>query len=141
MTPYSLSGVSGTSIFLLALFNDATNLSEALGITTSDGRSRAKELFRIGLLTHELTKGMAALNSAKNGENLQTRFGFIVALIYQAYEKKQTGNLLRAVAAINSIFSLIQPFEMNGLSVATNTIVQKLLEVFRYLMVMKGQLG
>ena len=110
--------------------NDATNLSEALGITTSDGRSRAKELFRIGLLTHELTKGMAALNSAKNGENLQTRFGFIVALIYQAYEKKQTGNLLRAVAAINSIFSLIQPFEMNGLSVATNTIVQKLLEVF-----------
>lgn len=110
--------------------NDATNLSEALGITTSDGRSRAKELFRIGLLTHELTKGMEALNSAKNGENLQTRFGFIVALIYQAYERKQSNNLLHAVAAINAIFSLIQPFEMNGLSVSTNTIVQRLLEVF-----------
>ena len=110
--------------------NDATNLSEALGITTSDGRSRAKELFRIGLLTHELTKGMEALNSAKSGENLQTRFGFIVALIYQAYERKLTNNLLHAVAAINALFSLIQPFEMNGLSVSTNTIVQRLLEVF-----------
>lgn len=110
--------------------NDATNLSEALGITTSDGRSRAKELFRIGLLTHELTKGMKALNSAKSGENLQTRFGFIVALIYEAYERKQTNNLLHAVAAVNAIFSLIQPFEMNGLSVSTNTIVQRLLEAF-----------
>jgi len=110
--------------------NYATNLSEALGITTSDGRSRAKELFRIGLLTHELTKGMEALNSAKSGENLQTRFGFIVALIYQAYERKLTNNLLHAVAAINALFSLIQPFEMNGLSVSTNTIVQRLLEVF-----------
>ena len=37
--------------------NDATNLSDALGITTSDGISRTKELFRIGLLTHELMKG------------------------------------------------------------------------------------
>lgn len=110
--------------------SEATNLSEALGITTSDGRSRAKELFRIGLLTHELTKGMDALNSAKNGENLQTRFGFIVALIYQAYEKKHTDNLLKSVAAINAIFSLIQPFEINGLSVSTNTIVQRLLDVF-----------
>ena len=59
MTPYSLSGLSGTSIFLLNLFsNYATNLSEALWITSSYGRSRAKELFRIGPLTQELTNGM-----------------------------------------------------------------------------------
>lgn len=118
------------NILVGSFSNEATNLSEALGIETSDGRSRAKEFFRIGLLTHELTKGMTALNSAKNGDNLQTRFGFIVALIYQAYKKKNTPNLLRAVAAINAIFALIQPFEMNGMSVSTNTIVQSLVEAF-----------
>ena len=50
--------------------DDAANLTEALGISTSDGRSRAKALFRIGLLNHELTKGMQALNSIKSGENV-----------------------------------------------------------------------
>lgn len=84
--------------------DDATNLTEALGVSTSDGRSRAKELFRIGLLNHELTKGMQALNSIKNGENVQSRLGYIVALLYQAYEKNDSNSIHRAIAAINAIF-------------------------------------
>ncbi len=110
--------------------DDAANLTEALGISTSDGRSRAKELFRIGLLNHELTKGMQALNSVKDGENLQSRFGFIVALIYQGFEKNRTPALNIAIAAINSIFSIIQPIEIDGVSISINYIVHRLLECF-----------
>ena len=97
---------------LVGTFPD--NLTEALGISTSDGRSRAKELFRIGLLNHELTKGMQALNSIKSGENVQSRFGYIVALLYQAHEKNGSPTINRAIAAINAIFSIVQPFEIDG---------------------------
>lgn len=118
------------NILVGSFSDDATNLSQALGITNSDGRSRAKELFRIGLLTHELTKGMDALNSTKDGENLQTRFGFVVALIYQGYKKQATESLVKSVAAINALFSIIQPFELEQLSISTNTIVHRLLDCF-----------
>lgn len=110
--------------------DDATNLTEALGVSTSDGRSRAKELFRIGLLNHELTKGMQALNSIKNGENVQSRLGYIVALLYQAYEKNDSNSIHRAIAAINAIFSIVQPFEIDGFSISVNSVVHRLLESF-----------
>ena len=116
---------------LVGTFPDnATNLTEALGISTSDGRSRAKELFRIGLLNHELTKGMQALNSIKSGENVQSRFGYIVALLYQAYKKNNSNSINRAIAAINAIFSIVQPFEIDGFSISVNTVVHRLLESF-----------
>lgn len=116
---------------LVGIFpDDATNLTEALGISTSDGRSRAKELFRIGLLNHELTKGMQALNSIKSGENVQSRLGYIVALLYQAYKKNNSNSINRAIAAINAIFSIVQPFEIDGFSISVNTIVHRLLESF-----------
>lgn len=110
--------------------DDATNLTEALGISTSDGRSRAKELFRIGLLNHELTKGMQALNSIKSGENVQSRLGYIVALLYQAYEKNGSNSINRAIAAINAIFSIVQPFEIDRFSISVNSVVHRLLEIF-----------
>ena len=110
--------------------DDAANLTEALGISTSDGRSRAKELFRIGLLNHELTKGMQALNSIKSGENVQSRFGYIVALLYQAHEKNGSPTINRAIAAINAIFSIVQPFEIDGFSISVNSVVHRLLESF-----------
>ena len=116
---------------LVGIFpDDATNLTEALGISTSDGRSRAKELFRIGLLNHELTKGMQALNSIKSGENVQSRFGYIVALLYQAYEKNGSNSINRAIAAINAIFSIIQPFEIDGFPISVNSVVHRLLESY-----------
>ena len=110
--------------------DDAANLTEALGISTSDGRSRAKELFRIGLLNHELTKGMQALNSIKRGENVQSRFGYIVALLYQAHENNGSPTINRAIAAINAIFSIVQPFEIDGFSISVNSVVHRLLEIF-----------
>lgn len=116
---------------LVGIFsNDAANLSEALGISTSDGRSRAKEFFRVGLLTHELTKGMEALNSVKDGSNLQSKLGFVSTLIFQGYEKKQTTSLFNAVAALNAIYAIIQPFEIGNLSVSTITVVHRLLQTF-----------
>jgi hypothetical protein len=116
---------------LVGTFPDgAANLTEALGISTSDGRSRAKELFRIGLLNHELTKGMQALNSIKSGENVQSRFGYIVALLYQAHEKNGSPTINRAIAAINAIFSIVQPFEIDGFSISVNSVVHRLLESF-----------
>lgn len=110
--------------------DDAANLTEALGISTSDGRSRAKELFRIGLLNHELTKGIQALNSIKSGENVQSRFGYIVALLYQAHENNGSPTINRAIAAINAIFSIVQPFEIDGFSISVNSVVHRLLEIF-----------
>lgn len=110
--------------------DDASNLSEALGISSSDGRSRAKELYRIGLLTHELTKGMEALNSAKRGENLQSRLGFISALLYQGYEKTKKDSIFKSIAALNAIYSLAQPFEIEGFSLSVNTVIHRLLETF-----------
>lgn len=110
--------------------DDAANLTEALGISTSDGRSRAKELFRIGLLNHELTKGMQSLNSIKSGENVQSRFGYIVALLYQAHEKNGSPTINRAIAAINAIFSIVQPFEIDGFSISVNSVIHRLLESF-----------
>ena len=38
--------------------DSADNLTEASGTDNSNLRSRAKECFRVGLLKHELTKGM-----------------------------------------------------------------------------------
>lgn len=110
--------------------DDAANLTEALGISSSDGRSRAKELFRIGLLKHELTKGMQALNSIKSGENVQSRFGYIVALLYQAHENNGSPTINRAIAAINAIFSIVQPFEIDGFLISVNSVVHRLLEIF-----------
>ena len=111
--------------------DSADNLTEASGTDNSNLRSRAKECFRVGLLKHELTKGMNALNTVKGDVNLQSRLGFIADLVYRAYNKHaESEQLLRATAAINAIFSVIQPFEIRDVSVSVNTIVYKLLAIF-----------
>ena len=109
----------------------AGNLTEALDADNSNERSRAKEFYRVGLLTHELTKGISALNSVKEGENLQSRLGFIVALLYRAYAKNPSSDvLLKSVAAINAIFSVIQPIEIDDLPISINTIAYRLLDSY-----------
>ena len=117
---------------LKGIFSEAaSNLTEALEADNSNERSRAKEFYRVGLLTHELTKGISALNSMKEGENLQSRLGFIVALLYRAYSKNPSSYvLLKSVAAINAIFSVIQAIEIDDLSVSINTIAHRLLDSY-----------
>lgn len=111
--------------------DSAGNFTEASGADNSNLRSRAKECFRVGLLTHELTKGMKALNSVRGDVNIQSKFGFIVALVYRAYNNHpSSGKLVRAIAAINAIFSIIQPLEIRNTVVSINTIVYRLLEFF-----------
>ena len=109
--------------------DSADNFTEASGADNSNLRSRAKECFRVGLLKHELTKGMNALNSVRGDVNIQSKFGFIVALIYRAYKNcPNSEKLFRAIAAINAIFSIIQPIVIRNTAVSINTIVYRLLD-------------
>ena len=109
--------------------DSAGNFTEASGADNSNLRSRAKECFRVGLLTHELTKGMKALNSVRGDVNIQSKFGFIVALIYRAYNNHpDSEKLFKSIAAINAIFSIIQPLEIRNSVVSINTIIYRLLD-------------
>ena len=111
--------------------DNADNLTQASGTDNSNLRSRAKECFRVGLLKHELTKGMKALKTVKGDVNVQSRFGFVVTLIYRAYcNHSDSEKLKKALAAINAIFSIIQPFEIRTTLVSVNTVVHRLLDRF-----------
>lgn len=117
--------------FLFGKFVEgAKTLTEALGMETSDGRSRAKELYRIGLLNQELSKGMAALNASKEGYNLQSRLGFLSAIIYNGFRHKPTAVLRRAIGALNTIYTLLQSVEINNKVFSINFVIHRLLEDF-----------
>ena len=106
---------------------DASNVTQALGVDNSTGRSRAKEMYRIGLLTMELTKGTDALTNIRNGYNVQSRLGYLSALIFKGYQKRQTDNIRKGFIALCSIFSVIQSFEIGPVNVSINTVIQRLL--------------
>ena len=115
---------------LIGHFNQsATSLTEALEKGTSDGRTRAKEMYRIGLFTHELTKGDKALNLIKKGENLQSSLGFVTSLIYRQYNNANP-KLHAAFGAINAIFSIVQSVLIGDVSISINTLIFKLLKKF-----------
>lgn len=63
------------------LDNTATNFTDAVRATGSSDRSRAKEMYRIGLLCLELTKGESGLDHIKAGKNAQSDLGFISSII------------------------------------------------------------
>ena len=64
-----------------ALDINATNFTDAIGATGSSDRSRAKEMYRIGLLRLELTKGESGLEHIKADKNAQSDLGFISSVI------------------------------------------------------------
>ena len=86
----------------------ASNFTEALGINTSDGRSRAKEMFRIGLLKMELTKGQTALDAIREQVNVQSNLGYVSAILAKAANIKRTESIDKALSALCALFSLMQ---------------------------------
>ena len=108
----------------------ASNFTEALGITTSDGRSRAKEIFRIGLLKMELTKGQSALDAIREQKNIQSNLGYVSAVLAKAAKINRTNSIDKALSALCALFSLLQSIRIDEHEVSINTLIHKLEDVF-----------
>ena len=109
---------------------DAGTLNEALGEPTSDCRSRAKEMFRIGLLSTELTQGDVALRQIRECKNVQSNLGFISAVIHRASNEYGKERFAKAESALCAIFSVIQSVSWDNFETSINSISHRLLEVF-----------
>lgn len=108
----------------------ASNFTEALGINTSDGRSRAKEMFRIGLLKMELTKGQTALNAIREQNNVQSNLGYVSAILAKAAKINRTESIDKALSALCTLFSLMQSIKIDTYEVSINTLIFRLGELF-----------
>ena len=108
----------------------ASNFTEALGINTSDGRSRAKEMFRIGLLKMELTKGQTALDAIREQVNVQSNLGYVSAILAKAANIKRTESIDKALSALCALFSLMQSLKVDAHEISINTLIFKLGELF-----------
>ena len=109
---------------------DASTLNEALREPTSDCRSRAKEMFRIGLVSTELTQGDTALQAMRLGNNVQSDLGFVAAVIHKAGSKMERDKFVKAESALCAIFSVIQSVSWGNFETSINSIAHRLLEVF-----------
>lgn len=110
------------------LHDDITNLNVMLNSSGSDKPSRAKEMYRIGLLKKELSKGDDAWIALRRGENLQTRLGFISAIVHKALLRDaENGKLRNAYAALCTIYSVIQSERINNTEISIATILIELL--------------
>ena len=110
--------------------DDAETLNEALGEPTSDCRSRAKEMFRIGLVSTELTQGNTALRQIRSDKNVQSSLGFIAAVIHKASNLYGKERFAKAESALCAIFSVIQSVSWGGFETSINSIAHRLLDVF-----------
>ena len=123
---------SWNDIFLTQqLHSNISNLNEILNSSGSDKPSRAKEMYRIGLLKKELSKGDDAWNALRKGENLQTRLGFISAVIRQAMIiDPENSSLRQGFSSLCAIYSVIQSERINNTELSIATIAIDLLNRF-----------
>ena len=108
----------------------ASNFTEALGINSSDGRSRAKEMFRIGLLKMELTKGQTALDAIREQNNVQSNLGYVAAILAKAAKVERTEFIDKALSVLCALFSLMQSIKIDEHEVSINTLIFKLGKLF-----------
>lgn len=108
----------------------ANSFTEALGINTSDGRSRAKEIYRIGLLKKELTKGTSGLEYISKGNNIQSDLGYVSALISKAARLQRTSAIDKALSSLCAIYAIIQPVKIDDLEFSINTLIQRFDEIY-----------
>ncbi len=109
---------------------NATNFTDAIGATSSSDRSRAKEMYRIGLLRLELTKGEGGLNHIKSGKNAQSDLGFISSIIAQAKSVEDTESLKLAYSALCSIYSLLQSITIGQTEISLNALIYRLNDIY-----------
>ena len=110
--------------------NGASNFTDALGINTSDGRTRAKEIYRIGLLKRELTKGTNGLDYITEGNNIQSDLGYVSALISKAAKVKRNSVIDKALSSLCAIYSIIQPVKIDDIEFSINTLIQRFNEIY-----------
>lgn len=110
--------------------NGASNFTDALGINTSDGRTRAKEIYRIGLLKRELTKGTNGLDYITEGNNIQSDLGYVSALISKAAKVKRNSVIDKALSSLCAIYSIIQPVAIDDIEFSINTLIQRFNEIY-----------
>lgn len=110
--------------------DDAKTFNEAVGDSSSDCRSRAKEMFRLGLLSTELTQGAVALDQIRANRNVQSNLGYVSALIHLATIKYPSDILIKSEAALCAIFSVVQSVSWEGAEYSINAIALRLLEAF-----------
>lgn len=110
----------------------ASTLTNALNANTSSPRTRAKEIYRIGLLKKELTsrKAKETLKSIHEGCNLQTRLGYLSAIIYKALTDHDSPKIKEAFYALNALYSIFISFELDGEQFSYNTLIRRLLSIF-----------
>lgn len=123
---------SWNDIFLTQqLHSKISNLNEMLNSSGSDKPSRAKEMYRIGLLKKELSKGDDAWDTLRKGENLQTRLGFISAVMRQAMIiDPENSSLRKGFSSLCAIYSVIQSERINNTELSIATIAIDLLNRF-----------
>lgn len=112
------------------LDNTATNFTDAVRATGSSDRSRAKEMYRIGLLCLELTKGEIGLNHIKAGKNAQSDLGFISSIITKAKQVEDIDSLRLAYSALCSIYSLLQSVTIGRTEVSVNALIYRLNNIY-----------
>lgn len=113
-----------------SLDRKATNFTDAIGATGSSDRSRAKEMYRIGLLRLELTKGEGGLDYIKAGKNAQSDLGFISSIITQARHVEDGDSLKRAYSALCAIYSLLQSITIGQTEVSLNALIYRLNNIY-----------
>ena len=83
---------SWNDIFMTSqVASNISSVNDALSTTNSDNPSRAKEMFRIGLLRKELSRGIDAWQMMHNGHNVQSDLGFIAAAVNKAEKGRGEG--------------------------------------------------
>lgn len=112
------------------LDNTATNFTDAVRATGSSDRSRAKEMYRIGLLCLELTKGESGLDHIKAGKNAQSDLGFISSIITKAKQTKDIDTLRLAYSALCSIYSLLQSVTIGRTEISVNALIYRLNNIY-----------
>lgn len=113
-----------------SLDNTATNFTDAVRATGSSDRSRAKEMYRIGLLRLELTKGEEGLTHIKNGKNAQSDLGFISSVIAQAKHVADKDSLQFSYSALCSIYSVLQSITIGQTEISLNALIYRLNEIY-----------
>lgn len=105
---------------------NATNFTDAIGATGSSDRSRAKEMYRIGLLRLELTKGESGLEHIKADKNAQSDLGFISSVITKAIHVESSESFRLAYSALCAIYSLLQSVTIGRTEISLNALIYRL---------------
>lgn len=111
---------------------DCSSINDYFQMSGSNLGSRATELYRLGLLTKQISlKGKEGIVDLWNDKNVQTDLGFLCSLIYEGHEKEISNVVInRAIGAICALFCLTLSADIGTSKVTINYFTNRLLELF-----------